>query len=304
MSALQNIEELSTLFDVKVETLAAILLDQNKGNREFGLDNILVAPVGSHHRKAGRDIAEIREKYFEFEEALMFKVNRKGLYDTLPERLFLKLDSTFDSPKKRTKELKRQEAEARKFFLPFDQAMYHPRIEIQRFEQKYTSKFPSFVRQLWGLEKYKSNLTEGEINLLCYVIPQAPRVVGNWELTALIFQSVLKKPVEFDFIRPQILRSPVTKASATIEGELGVDTIMGDEFMDEFPVLRIIIKGITAKDLVDYLPLGERREILVDVLCSYFIALDVPYEISLQVTEDSLGFELDENVLGFNTCLN
>jgi predicted component of type VI protein secretion system len=153
------------------------------------------------------------------------------------------------------------------------------------------------------LEKYMSILTDGEINLLCYVIPQAPRVVGNWDLTALIFQSVLKKPVEFDFVRPQILQIPSIQDMKT-EGSLGIDTVMGNEFRDEFPVLKITIKGITARDLTSYLPLGDRHKIIADVLCSYFIALDVPYEICLQVTEDSLGFQLDENVLGFNTCLN
>ena len=85
---------------------------------------------------------------------------------------------------------------------------------------------------------------------------------------------------------------------------LGEDSIMGDSFRDEFPLLEICIKGITTTDLFDFLPQGDRRLIIEDLLCAYFIALDVPYKITLDVTEDSLGFYLGDSVMGYNMMLN
>ena len=303
MGKIKEVKRLSALFDIKVETLAATLLENKEEATEFTLENILVAPIGSQHRRARQDIEDIKKKYFEYEEALMFKINRKGFYDTLPERLFLKLDSEFDTPKKRTKELRRQEAEARKFFLPYEQATFHPRIEIELFEQKYSNTFPDFIQRLWGLEKFKGKLTNAETFLLCHLIPEAYRVVGNCELTTLIFQTILKKPVELNFKAPEYL----TIAKKKVEGSemrLGEDSIMGDSFRDEFPLLEICIKGITTTDLFDFLPQGDRRLIIEDLLCAYFIALDVPYKITLDVTEDSLGFYLGDSVMGYNMMLN
>lgn len=303
MKKIKDIKRLNALFDIKAETLAATLLDDHNSKQEFSLENILIAPIGAQHRRARKDIEQIKKKFFDYEEALMFRINRKGFYDTLPDRLFLKLDHEFDTPKKRTRELRRQEAEARKFFLPFEQATFHPRIEIEQLEQQLNNNFPDFVKQLWGLEEYKEHLSESEVFLLCYLIPEAYRVVGNWELTSLLFQTVLKKPVDLLFKAPEELDIPKKKSSAA-QMRLGEDAVMGDHFRDEFPLLEIRIKGITSGDLFDFLPEGGRRIIIEKILCSYFIALDVPYVIQLEVTEDTLPFQLGESVMGFNMMLD
>jgi hypothetical protein len=229
-------------------------------------------------------------------------LNRRGFYDDLPLDLFHKLDKDLDTPAKRTKEIKRQESEARKFFLPFEQATYIPRIEIELLEQKYFDVFPDFVKKIWGLDKFKAILSKKQEYLFCHLLPEAHRVVGDWELTRLIFEAALGKPVELDFSEPVLIEF---ENSGAINGQLrlGEESILGSSFRDEFLLLEISIKGITRFDLENYLPGGKTRKIIDEILCSYFIPLDVPFKIELISTDDSQGFELGQVTLGYNTMI-
>ena len=304
MEEFEEIQSISTEFDIKVETLASNLLTQSEDlKNDFDIDQILVAPRGAEKRRTLPDVNSVTKKYFDNDTALLVQVNRKGFFDNLPKRLFLRLDEKYDTPKKRTKAITAQIKEARKFFLPFEQATYHPRIESERIEQKYTEEFPEFFERIWGLQYFKKVLNERQIFLLCHLLPEAYRAVGDWKLTGLIFEAVLQKPINFAYAAPMKLKIPNAKTSAN-EMRLGDDSVMGNEFKDEFPTLDITVKGVTSTDLENYLPGGKDRVILEDLLCGYFIPLDVPYRINIDVTEDGLGFDLGEMILGYNIYFN
>ena len=232
-----------------------------------------------------------------------FDLNRKGFYDKLPPALFHKLDKEFDTARKRTREIKRQESEARKFFLPFEQASFIPRIEVELLEQSYFDAFPDFVKRIWGLDRFKEILTKKQEYLFCHLLPEAYRVVGDWELTQLIFEAALGKPVELTFKQPELIEFE-NEGELSADFRLGEESILGNSFRDEFLLLDIAIKGITRVDLEDFMPKGNTRRIIDDILCSYFIPLDVPYKIELVSTEDSQGFELGEVTLGYNTMIS
>jgi len=121
---LEDILDIAAIFDIRAETLAANLLTRASGHEHFGIDQIIVSPIGNARRRVAEDVSEVKRKYYEGQDtALMIEINRKGLFDTLPDRLFIKLDKEYDTPKKRTKAIERQIKDARKFFLPFEQAM-------------------------------------------------------------------------------------------------------------------------------------------------------------------------------------
>ena len=86
--------------------------------------------------------------------------------------------------------------------------------------------------------------------------------------------------------------------------KLGENSVMGDTFRDEIPTLDITVKGVTNTDLEDYLPGGKNKVILEDLLCGYFIPLEIPFQIKIDVTDDSLGFTLGEMTLGYNVVFN
>lgn len=293
----------SPLFDIKAESLAATLMGKPWEGEKLSIDNILMAPVGDLKRRSGKDVSKIRTRYFDHEDVLQIDTNRKGFYDSLPPHLFHKLDKGMDTPKKRTGAFVRQEAEARKFFLPFEQATFTPRIETELLEQKYFDSFPPFIKTIWGLDAYSHLLTKRQEYLFCHLLPEAYRVVGDWKLTELIFETAVGKPIRLRFVPPEEIALKSEQANSQ-ELRLGEDTVLGNSFRDEFLRMEVVVKGVTAAELDDFLPYGRTRAIIEDLLCSYFIPLDVPYRIVLEVTSDSLGMTLGENVLGFNTMID
>jgi hypothetical protein len=292
----------SPYFDIKAEILAARLIGLDWESEALSLENILMAPIGDEKRRSSRDVSRVRTRYFDHENVLQIEMNRKGFYDSLPLHLFHKLDKNADTPKKRTRALQQQEAEARKFFLPFEQASFAPRVELEMLEQKYFDGFPDFIREIWGLDQFEDLLSKKQEYLFCHLLPEAYRVVGDWELTQLIFEASLGKPIELRFTEPETIEIE-SVSHRNEELRLGEDSVLGSTFRDEFLLLEIVLKGITRSDLDDFLPKGKTRRIIDELLCSYFIPLDVPYKITLEVTEDSMGFDLGQITLGYNTTL-
>jgi predicted component of type VI protein secretion system len=105
------------------------------------------------------------------------------------------------------------------------------------------------------------------------------------------------------FTEPQSFDLLAAHAS-TADLTLGEDAVLGSAFKDDLPALDIVIKGITLNDLNDYLEAGKTRRLITELLCSYFLPLDLSYNLKIKVTESTLGFDLDNAVLGINSMLN
>ncbi|HKL40400.1 MAG TPA: hypothetical protein VJ894_06960 [Cryomorphaceae bacterium] len=303
MSEQNDIRKISANFDIRAEALAVNLLKNSKDiNEVLTIEQLLVSPLGDRKRRVANDVEQVKKRFFDQDTAVQISVNRKGLFDSLPHDLFLKTTIHPDNPKKRTKAIEEQIKEARKYFLPFEQAAYQAQIEIEQFEQKYTEKFPEFFEKIWGLQHFEEYLDPRQKNLLCHLLPEAYRAVGDWNLTGLIFEAVLQKPVDMTFSKPQKIKVPSLKSSSN-EMILGDDSVMGEYFTDEFPTLDITVKGIMNSELSDFLPTGKKRILLEELLCGYFIPIDVPYQIKIDVTSNGLGFDLGEMTLGYNMVL-
>ena len=201
--------------------------------------------------------------------------------------------------KTRTRAIAQQIKEARKFFLPFEQALFQPRIQAEQVEQKYTEAFPEFIHKIWGLDAFDNYLDDRQKFLLCYLLPEAHRIVGDWELTGLCFEAVLQKPIGLKFVAPKrLVISPGQDGDNGLR--LGENAILGDAFQDDMPSLEVHVRGVTYNDLPDFLEDGKKRKILEELLYSYFIPLDVYVETKVIVTDDALGFTLGESVLGYS----
>lgn len=303
MKDLSDLLSITATFDIRVETLAATLLAQpSNDTRDFQLEDIVVAPVGHGQRRSKPEVKAVKKKYYEHDTALLIETNRKGLYDTLPERLFLRLDEEYDTPLKRTRAIKGQIKEARKFFLPYEQAMYHPRIEAEQKEQQWTEDFPDFIEKLWGLPDLADCLDKRQRFLLCHLLPEAYRIAGNWELTGLCFEAILQKPVDLNIIPPLELQTPKGDVSSD-ELRLGEDAVIGSTFKDDMPALEVCVKNINLEELPDYLEGGKRLKLLEEFLYSYFLPLDVTVVTNIMVTEEALSFNLGRDILGYNIKL-
>ncbi len=286
----------ATLFDIKAETVAATMLAQDA---DLHVEQLVISPRGAGKRRSNHEVREIRKRQYDYDEVWLIEINRKGLFDTLPENLFLRIDDDYPDSKAKAKALDQQIIEARKFFLPFEQAMYQPRIESEQLEQQWTEGFPAFIEKIWGFPAFADCLTHRQRFLLSYLLPEAHRISGDWVLTRLCFEAVLRKEVTLKFMEPITYEIP----SDTQTMDLG-DLVIGESFRDDIPALEVSINGVTLNDLDDYLPDGKRRRVLEELLYNYFLPLDATVVTRINVTEDAWGFTFGQAVLGYNVRFN
>ncbi|MEM9836462.1 MAG: hypothetical protein AAF828_08165, partial [Bacteroidota bacterium] len=152
-------------------------------------------------------------------------------------------------------------------------------------------------------DRFADALDERQRFLLCYLLPEAYRVVGNWQLTQLFFQAVLRKPIELNLIAP-LTYHVEEKGPPLSDRRLGNDTLLGDHFQDDIPALEVTIKGITAPELEDYLESGKKLRVVEDLLYSYFLPLEVAVITKVLVTGNSWYNELGITHLGYNLKLS
>ena len=296
-----DVTDIQATFDIRVETLANYLVDQTD---EFSVDQVLVEPIGQDRRRSEEEVRTVRRKSYPDEDVLHLRVNQKGIFDTLPQGLFIKADPRdYNTPIKRTRAIQRQIREARKFFLPFEQAIYHPLLAIDRFEQRASDGFPDFVVALWGLDAYSEYLDERQTLLLCHLLPEAQRIVGDWQLTELLFQALLRKPVSLIWREPSTFSFRPLNANGAEDMFLGMNTVLGDEFVDDSPTLEVQVRGVTYNELESYLSDGHQRYLLENLLYNYFLPLEVHVVTSIFPTDDAWTGELERSFLGANAIL-
>lgn len=300
MEGKDTILNLKAAFDIRVETLAANLLSDEK--EVFGVidpEDVYIAPAGPIRRRIDHDVKSIRWRHFDEDPVLLIEVNRHGMFDNLPERLLIDPGKDSETAVKRTRSINRQIAEARKFFLPFELSLFTARVEIEQLEQRLVEEFPEFMDELWGLDQFKDCLSPSQTFLLNYLIPEAHRTVGDWELTKLIFESVMKRNVTLQVHAPQTLPIPPS-LSDTRDWSLGAPLVLGEAFQDDVPTLTIRIHEVAHEEMEDFMEGGRQHRVLTEILCSYFLPLDTPVELDIQVTEDSYGVGLGETYMGYN----
>jgi hypothetical protein len=113
-----NYNKLQT--DFKAEAVAVNLLKYHRT-----VSNIFIERVGVNDRAYLKDIKSISSSYLGFdEEVFTIESYREGIYDYLPEGLFIRLHWSFQKKCrygcKRNPKAKRVEEDARKFFRPFE----------------------------------------------------------------------------------------------------------------------------------------------------------------------------------------
>lgn len=303
MEVPQDTWNIATSFDIRVEVLAATLLSRKDVKKQqIGIEQIVIAPQGDQRRRSSHEVKRVRSKTYEDETVFFIEINRKGFFDTLPEGLFLDSDVDYANAQERTKGIAEEVKAARKFLLPFEQSLYLPGIVMEQIEQKWTENFPAFIEQIWGLPAHADYLDSRQRFLLCYLLPEAYRIAGDWELTGLCFEAVLRKPVDIQLSAPQQYQIPeVLRANS--ECSIGEEVVLGDDFRGDMPTLEISIKGITVVELPEFLKGGKSNRLLEKVLCSYFLPLDVPAIVKIEPTESAWGFDLGVAFLGYNVQL-
>ncbi|MEN9609882.1 MAG: hypothetical protein RLZZ628_696 [Bacteroidota bacterium] len=293
---------LKPLFDIKAEAFIAALLEENP---TLELEQMIVSLQGLARRRSGYEVSQVKTKQYDDRETVChISVQRKGLYDNLPKGLFLTLETgAQEDPIAVARATELQIAAARQFLLPFEQAMYLPRIETEMLEKDLTIDFPAFLETFWELDEHSAYLTQQQRHQLYYFLPEAHRIVGDWTTTALFFEQVIGHTVRIRPIAPLVQKIQPTENQLDTMC-LGENTYFGGSFKDDIPALEIHILGISTAELPDFLPEGRQRKVLENILYAYFLPLESETVTKIGVVETHhKGFELETAVLGYNVKL-
>lgn len=232
--------------DLRAEVVIAdLVLDGS-----IDLDDVFMLPNGGFHRIISKDIAALHDPgttEHKTERAVV-EVNRKGLYDGLPEVLFHqnRKPKSFRSIVEIKDEVKYQddvERKARKFFAPLDHELLRTRSLIELNERSMTTELLTLdndrgLRKFWSIPEYFSKKQQGTLVLL---LPLVHRLVKDLDLAAQAMQIVLDVPVEVTLSTPEPLMTDALTQVALGSGQLGVDMITGGAYQDEDEVALVRI---------------------------------------------------------------
>jgi hypothetical protein len=263
--------------DIRAEAMLAVLLE--KGT--IDLDHIVVQTKGVFKRPFSKDVlgVELRGKKSGNKETLYIDISREGLYDMLPEGLFHQtVTKTFKTTQDSVEEFRqhrREEKEARNFFLPLEQEFYRLRMLLELEERKALFAFtdPShqgLFTRFWGKQPV---LNQQQSAIFFFLLPLFYHIVGNLPLTALCFEAILGQPVSLKWVDPL----PQTAGDYLVplgKLNLGVNFVLGNTWSDEFPALVVSVGPLRKKALLDYLPGGKAHTVLA-LLYSYFLPVEV-----------------------------
>ncbi len=105
-------------------------------------DHLLYKPIGSFKKGYSKNI----DRKIVKRNTITFELNREGIYDILPKRIFHNINDQAILFNKRDfdtffNKIRKEELEARKFLLPFDSEIISSDCEIERERRKYESVY-------------------------------------------------------------------------------------------------------------------------------------------------------------------
>ncbi|MBS7231152.1 type VI secretion system baseplate subunit TssG [Flavobacterium psychroterrae] len=298
-----EIESIS--YDIRAEVIANELLESN----EVVPDEITISNQGQFSRAYRNDVlgATIQDDNYDKQEYLNIQLSRDSMYDALPEGFVHSLsennaDKSVKQMIREHKHQKKQEAEARNFFTPFENEIFHYKTKIESVERDFLyklngSKPLDFFYDFWGLPHiYPAILVSKFIQLL----PYSYKIVGDIDLACRCLSSIIEEKVSFTSTSSKEF-SDEGEEIRLGENRLGVDFISGNNYMDYSMNLTIEIGPIKNKPFGDYVNDGEIK-IFIDCFCEHFFPMEVEVKIVLVMNQETEEFNFNKQpVLGYTT---
>jgi hypothetical protein len=272
-------------------------------------DDITISNQGQFSRAYRSDIlgAVIQDDNYDKQEYLKILLSRDSIYDSLPEGFTHSLkennaDKSVQQMIREHKHQKKQETEARKFFTPFENEIFHYRTKIEGVERDFLYKLNAsrpldFFYDFWGLPAvFPPVLVSKFIQLL----PYAYKIVGDIDLACRCLSNIIEEKVHFETTTSKELSAEGEQITLG-ENRLGVDFISGKEYMDYSMNLTIEIGPIINNPFYKYINEGDIK-IFIDCFCEHFFPMEVEAKIVLLINHEIEEFNFNKQpVLGFTT---
>lgn len=295
----------SISYDIRAEIIANELIKSGSVVPE----EIMISNKGQFSRAYRSDVlgAMVQDDNNDKQEYLNIFLSRDSIYDTLPEGYVHSLgehntDKSVRQMIKEHRHQKKQEAEARNFFAPFENEIFHYRIKIESVERDFLyklngSKPLDFFYDFWGLlHIYPAVLVSKFIQLL----PYAYKIVGNIDLACYCLGSIIEEEVQYKITSSKEYSDESEQINLG-ENRLGVDFICGNNYMDYSMNITVEIGPITNKPFEDYIHDGRVIK-FIDCFYEHFFPMEVELKTVLLLNQETEVFNFSKHpVLGYTT---
>lgn len=288
--------------DFRAEIIAAEMIENNTP-----ADRILIVPLGAMNRPQRKDVDSVMQETSEYDnkEYVLINTHKEGLYDKLPEGLFHgAISHVYNQADNQVVEAirlhRKEEKEARRFFLPLDAALNSLRVQIALYENQLDKKFHynelvNIFAGHWEIFKY---LDVRQANVFLQVLPVLHSIRDKWSVIEGIFEQLFETKVSISS-RTGAGKKPATGgsgfagiSSALGQSVLGVDMITGNVSGEPGSIEIVITFGpITTGQLQLFTGSGNQQHV-VEKFCDYFFPADADIAIDYDLQPEERGFRL------------
>ncbi len=293
--------------DIKAEVIAAELVDNG-----LDIDRILILMLGAMKRPFSKDVHSVEEASSDYDhkDYIIVKTSQEGIYDMLPQGLFH--HPTVSGPGKTEKEIlnavkqrKKEESDARKFFLPFEATINFLRMQMSLYENRldkrsHHSDLVDIFSNQWELFKY---LDSRQANIFLHLIPVIHDLREDLPSIEKIMQMILLVPVTVSLRMQAPLHPAEPILSMMGESRLGVDLTTGNLIYEE-GVDEILVKigPVDNEAFGKFLP-GQINERIVELLKDHLLPVHLDVITEFVMEEKSKVMRLADEESDFNSVL-
>ena len=261
-------------FDLRAEFLAAHLTKE---------EQIIISPDEGYIQGVEKEVTEVSRSD---DSKTIIKVRRSGMYGHLPEALFVELPAEGLGSDK-AKVVAQQILDVKRFFRPFDEAMYFPRIFLEQQEQNVPEKVYRSLSQASIRQRERELLDDHQLAALRALAPYRQQFSGDLKKMSAVLSFLLELPVVL-ILKASNSQFP-TEAEKNLAGlgyqRLGVDTVLIGAFKDGIKKIEVRVGPLNEQKIVDFLPEDEycssypKAFRTLDFFCDQLLPFEHPYEI-------------------------
>ena len=293
--------------DFKAEVVAAEMVESG-----IPIEQILIMMQGASKRTYRKDIDFINEKVSEYDYSNYHIINtpKEGIYDMLPEGLFhnVSLHQSLTSQKEiiRIMKLHRvEELNARRFFIPFETAINHLRIQLALYENRLDKKahysdFSEIFADNWDIFNY---LDAQQANIFVQLIPIMHDLRDNYPMAETIFELMLMVPVRIRSQRrkPMLIDNPMI--STMDDCALGVDMTTGNVLFDDGDDEIMINMGPMSKAQLNRFAPGSKQSKIFESLCDHLLPVHIDVTTEFELIDADKACVLADGDDTFNSTM-
>jgi hypothetical protein len=281
-----------------IDYLAEVIVSHFLAGKKSDMSAVSVRLLGIFRRFFSKDVEKItsHSNTLKEEEWEVF-LHREGFYDFLPEGFFHTNTRKYFKDRAETiaefSMHKKEEKNARQFFMPLEQEFYKHHINKEIFEQEFyfTPETISEFIDFYNLKDLDLNIYQKAT--LFFVMPYVSVIAGNLRLTETCFEIILQEKVQIKTQFSPLVNTCLDKIPVLGTIVLGLNSSLGNDVIDGNPQLLIEIGPLSESDSLLSFLFGPNRK-LVDWLIALFIQADLTSHVRVLLNARDEAFYLGE----------